>query len=78
MEKIFYNYGIKECKAIAILIDGVLTVTKNDYQATESFRTQYQSAVGSLIYTILSTRSNLAFLVSVVNWYTSNPNSSHW
>lgn len=59
-------------------MDGVWTATENDYQATNSFQTQYQSAVGSLIYAMLGTRPDLAFSVFVVSQYASNPNPSHW
>ena len=59
-------------------MDWALTATQQDYQAIESFRSQYQSAVGSLIYAMLGTRPDLAFSVSVVSRYTSNPNRSHW
>lgn len=67
-----------DCKAVAVPIDSVLTASSQDYQATDSFRTQYQSAVGSLMYAMLGTRPDLAFSVSVVSRYASNPNPSHW
>lgn len=59
-------------------MDSVLTASSQDYQATDRFRTQYQSAVGSLMYAMLGTRPNLAFSVSVISRYASNPNPSHW
>jgi hypothetical protein len=37
----------------------------------------YQSIVGSLIYTILSTRPDIAFSVSIISRYTSNPDDSY-
>ncbi len=49
-----------------------------DFQATEESRTAYQSAVGSLMYAMLGTRPDIAFAVSVVSRYSSNPNESHW
>lgn len=78
LEKILKDYGMWECKAIVVPMDGSLTSSLQDYQATDVFRTQYQSAVGSLIYAMLSTRPDLAFSVSVVSRYVSNPNPSHW
>lgn len=66
------------CKAVSVPMDSTLTATSQDYQATDSFRTQYQSAVGSLMYAMLETRPNLAFSVSVVSRYASNPSPSHW
>ena len=50
---------------------------EEDFQATEVFRTAYQSAVGSLMYAMLGTRSDIAYAVSVVSRYDFNPNKSH-
>ena len=51
---------------------------EEDFVATEASRTAYQSAVGSLMYAMLGTRPDIAFAVSVVSRYASNPNESHW
>lgn len=51
---------------------------EEDFQATEASRTAYQSAVGSLMYAMLGTRPDIAYAVSVVSRYGSNPNESHW
>ena len=53
-------------------------VVEEDFQATDAFRIAYQSAVGSLMYTILGTRPDIAYTVSVVSRYGFNPNESHW
>ena len=49
-----------------------------DHKATDAFRTQYQSAVGSLMYAMMGTRPDIAYAVSVVSRYGSNPNDEHW
>ena len=67
LEKIFQDHGMWDCKAVVVSIDGTFTITAQDYQATDSFQTQYQSTVGSLIYAMLGTRPDLAFSVSVVS-----------
>ncbi len=59
-------------------MDGVSTATPQNYLFTDSFQTQYQSAVGLLMYKMLGTRLSFAFSVSVVSRYASNPNLSHW
>ena len=51
---------------------------EEDFQATETSRTSYQSAVGSLMYAMLGTRPDIAYAVSVVSRYGSNPNEAHW
>jgi hypothetical protein len=41
-------------------------------------RSRYQSAVGFLMYAMLGTRPDLAYAVSVVSRFASNPNEHHW
>jgi hypothetical protein len=48
------------------------------YEADPKFRKQYQSAVGSLMYAMLGTRPDLAFAVSVISRFSSNPTNAHW
>ena len=38
----------------------------------------YASAVGSLMYAMLSTRPNICYAVGVVSMYQSNPGPEHW
>ena len=47
------------------------------YKADPKFRKQYQSAVGSLIYTMLGTRLNLAFTVSIISRFSFNPTNAY-
>ena len=50
----------------------------NDFVATDDSHHSYQSAVDSLMYTMLGTRPDIAFAVSVVSRYASDPDESHW
>ena len=38
----------------------------------------YASAVGSLMYTMLCTRSDICCVVGIVSQYQSNPRPNHW
>ncbi len=67
-----------DCKPVATPMDSALVAAATDYQCTSEFRLQYQSAVGSLMYAMLGTRPDLAFAVSVISRYASNPNFLHW
>ena len=78
LEKILQDHGMSDCKAVVVPMDGTITATAQDYQAMDNFWIQSQSAVGSLIWAMLCTRPDLAFSVSVVSQYASNPNPSHW
>ena len=41
-------------------------------------RIPYASAIGSLMYTMLCTRPDIALIVSVTSRYQSNPNEEYW
>jgi hypothetical protein len=47
------------------------------YIASPDFKASYQSAVGTLMYTMLGTRPDIAFAVSLVSRFASNPDISH-
>ena len=79
LEKILRDHKMTDCKAAPTLMETQhLEDSPPDYQPTEDFRLQYQSAVGSLMYAMLGTRPDLAYAVSIVSRYASRPNNSHW
>jgi hypothetical protein len=45
--------------------------------ATKEDITWYQIAIGSLLYTVLATRPDIAYVVSTLGRYTSNPSEYH-
>lgn len=49
-----------------------------EHEALASFKTKYQSAIGSIMYGMLGTRPDIAYAVSVVSRYSSNPTETHW
>ena len=67
-----------ETNPVATPIEGHLESAPDGHQATEDSRLRYQSAVGSLMYAMLGTRPDLAYAVSVVSRYSSNPTETHW
>jgi hypothetical protein len=55
-----------------------LEAADGSYIADAAVRTRYQSAVGSLMYAIISTRPDIAYVISVVSRYGSNPTDAYW
>ena len=78
LERDFKEHSIWDCKPVVVPMDTHLSVAKTGYEATNTFRTQYQSAGGSLMYAMLGTRPDTACSVSVVSRYASNPDPGHW
>ena len=80
LEKIIRDHGMWECNPMATSMktNTKLTVAEADYTCPANDKHRYQSAVGSLMYAMLETRPDIAYAVSVVSRYASNPNESHW
>lgn len=59
-------------KAILLDLSRKLTPVPTSYQLLDLLKKQYQSAVSSLIYTMLGTRPDIVYTVSVVSRFASN------
>jgi len=80
---ILERYNMTGCKKQATPMETGMRLTSGGDQpegdeAGDMSRVPYASAVGSLMYAMLGTRPDLAFSVSVVSRYTSNPRHEHW
>jgi hypothetical protein len=56
---------------------GCLEPAGEDYCTELGFKTQYQSAVGTLIYSMLGTRPDIAYTVLSVSRCAANPTLAH-
>lgn len=79
INKILELHGMSTGKAV----DTPMTTTKlqkakDGYIAPEEMKRNYQSAVGSLMYLMMGTRPDIAYAVSCVSRYSSNPTDPHW
>ena len=55
-----------------------LTASPPDHVTDQINRQRYQAAVESLMYTMIGTRPDIAFSVSAVSQFSTNPGPSHW
>ena len=78
LERVLKENDRWNSKPVVITMDTHFSVAETGYEATNTFRTQYQSAVGSLMYAMLGTQPVIAYSISVVSRYTSNPDPGHW
>ena len=51
---------------------------KLDFEKAKMAKVPYSSAVGSLIWAMIATRPDIAFVVGVVSRYMANPGKKHW
>jgi len=58
--------------------DVILTPASADHTAIGNDKLKYQCAVGSLMYLMLGTCPDIAFAVSQVSRFSSNPTTEHW
>ena len=54
------------------------TLPSTDEEVEYMKSVPYSSVVGSLMYAMVCTRPDLAFVISVVSRFMSNPGKAHW
>src|SRR5436309_1357960 len=57
---------------------GLRLTPETKKQASESRVRLYQSAIGSLMYAMIETRPDIAYAISTLSAYASNPSAEHW
>lgn len=79
IEKILERFGMQQAKGVdtPMVRQNALVHAEKGYQADSSTITWYQQAVGSLMYAMTETRFDIAYAVSTVSQFASNPTSDH-
>ena len=79
IEKVLSEFGMLDSNPVATPMEAGLKLTpKTEKQAPEAWIHLYQSAVSSLMYAMIKTRPDIAFVVSTLSIYASNPSNEHW
>jgi hypothetical protein len=78
IEDILRKYKMEDCKPNQIPIPPNTDLGCRDFEDLFIDVKKYQEAVGSLLYLALGTRPDIAFAVSVVSRYMTNPRVGHW
>ena len=78
IEKVLERYGMQDCKPEDTLVAkgdkfSLSQCPKDDLEVIEMQKLPYASAVGSLLYAQVCTRSDIAFIVGMLGRYLSNP-----
>ena len=71
-------FGMQDSKPVSTPMEPGLQLVRSTSEPDEQLRTQYQSAVGGLLFIMLATRPDIAAAVGIVSQYMSNPTEQHW
>ena len=80
---ILEHYGMAECNPVSTPMEPGLSLTASMSPQTAEERAEmkgvpYLSAVGSLMYLAMCTRPDIAYTVSVLSRFGTNPGVQHW
>jgi histone deacetylase 1/2 len=78
LKEILKRSRMEDCKAIEVPFDPKTKSKKIVNKDDEMIKFPYQQSMGSLMYTMLCTRSDLAYSISVVSQHMANPSLEHW
>ena len=83
VDRVLERFGMKGCKTGLAPIfkgDGLNKdqCLKNDVEKAVIKDIPYSSIMGSLMYSAVCTRSDIAYVVSVLGRYLTNPRNEHW
>ncbi|KAI7703162.1 hypothetical protein KC353_g14273 [Hortaea werneckii] len=80
VRKILKEFGMDDAKPAATPMEagGVSLEKRSDETAAPVEVARYQSAVGSLMHLMTTTRPDIAFALSVVARFAQSPDDSHW
>ncbi|CAM8953087.1 unnamed protein product [Rhodiola kirilowii] len=83
IDKVLEKFAMTSVKPSPIPLGGHIQISKDDCPKNESDKQKmanipYDVAVGSIMYAMLCTRPDLAFGISVLSRYMSNPGLKHW
>jgi hypothetical protein len=78
LKEILKHFRMEEWKPIGVPFDPKMKLQRNANGNDESKGFPYQQAVGSLMYAMLCTRSDLAYLISVLSQHMANPSMEQW
>jgi len=79
IQKILEKYGMADSTPVSTPMETGLHLTpETEREAPEARRKAYSGAVGSLMYPMIETRPDIAFVMSTLARFLSNSSSDHW
>ena len=80
IESVFEAYGMADCSSTPTPMEAGIVLKKAgaEHQSTQKFKTNYQSMLGSNMYTMLQTRPDIAYAIAKLSQFSSNPTEQHY
>ena len=83
VEKVLQRFNMDKAKPVSSPLAGNMKLSSDQCPRSEKEKAEmknvpYASAVGSLMYAMVCTRPDIAFVVGVVSRFMSNPGKEHW
>ena len=83
IHKVLKRFNIENAKSVSTPLPTTIRLSDKDSPSTEEERKlngkiPYSSVVGSIMYAMVVTRPDLAYVVGVVSLYMSNTGQKHW
>jgi len=78
--RILHDHGMRHCNPVNSPADPDIRLEKSSptFEATDTQRSRYRSAVGLVMYAMLGTRPDISYAISKVSQYRTNTNPIHW
>ena len=76
--KILERFGFSNSNPVSTPMEAGLNLQKSQKQASAAYIHQYQEAIGSLMHAMTHTRPDIAYSVSTLAQFMSNPDETHW
>jgi len=82
LEKLLYRFNISDCKLVSTSLAAHFKLLSESCRKTKEeiekmSHVPYSSAIGSLVYAMICTRSDLSYAVSVIGHSVHNPGNDH-
>ena len=78
LRKVLEDHHMDDSKPVATPMEQGLHLPPPDPGLPDQLAKLYQSAIGSLMYVMLNTRPDLAYTLSRLSQYLTNPTDMHW
>jgi Reverse transcriptase (RNA-dependent DNA polymerase)/gag-polypeptide of LTR copia-type/Integrase core domain/GAG-pre-integrase domain len=83
VKSVVERFNMMESHAVSTPMDHTVKLSKADCPSTldqirDMSNIPYQSAVGAIMYAMLGTRPDIAFAITTLSQFSSNPGPKHW